>query len=401
MKIRKLTMKAFGSYGDETVLDYADLQEGLYLIRGKTGAGKTTIFDAVMIALYGEASGERRDFAMFHSDFVPKSVDSEVELEFEHKGGTHRVRRVQHFKNTRGTAEYVAATPKATFWEDGRPVIERATDVTKRITELIGLTAAQFRQIVMLAQGDFRKFLDAKSDDRGAILRQIFDTSDYRGVTDRLCVAYGKLKEERDKEKNNISVQVGNMTLPEDVSEEERPKFNADHPELLSALEGLVARETDSADALAETAKASAEKFTNLNANRETAKIRNRQLKELASARERMAALEGKKDEMAGRESVRGTALRALPAKRAMEAAASRAEDLATQEGKLRDEEAKLNDLQQKKAAAEAARQALRRASPSSITSWRSCDRCRMSSRSWMKARGKRRHLIGKSKRRS
>ena len=169
MKIRKLTMKAFGSYGDETVLDYADLQEGLYLIRGETGAGKTTIFDAVMIALYGEASGERRDFAMFHSDFVPKSVDSEVELEFEHKGGTHRVRRVQHFKNTHGTDEYVAVTPKATFWEDGKPVIERATAVTNRITELIGLTAAQFRQIVMLAQGDFRKFLDAKSDERGAI----------------------------------------------------------------------------------------------------------------------------------------------------------------------------------------------------------------------------------------
>lgn len=357
MKIKKLTMKAFGSYGTETTLDYSDLQDGLYLIRGKTGAGKTTIFDAVMIALYGEASGERRDFAMFHSDFVSKSVDSEVELVFEHKGGTHRVRRVQHFKKTRGTEdEYVAVSPEATFWEDGKPVIEKASVVTKRIAELIGLTAAQFRQIVMLAQGDFRKFLDAKNDERGAILRQIFDTSDYRGVTDRLCVAYGKLKEERDKEKNNISVLLGNMA---DVSEEERPKFNADHPELLSALEGLVARETDSADALAETAKASAEKFNKQNAGRETAKIRNGQLKELKSARERKAALEGRKDEMAERKSVMGTALRALPAKRAMEAAASRAEELATQEEKLQNEEAKLKDLQQKKAAAESERQAL------------------------------------------
>lgn len=360
MKIKKLTMKAFGSYGTETALDYSDLQNGLYLIRGKTGAGKTTIFDAVMIALYGEASGERRDFAMFHSDFVPKSVDSEVELVFEHKGGTHRVRRVQHFKKTKGTeSEYVAVSPEATFWEDGKPVIEKATVVTERIKRLIGLSAAQFRQIVMLAQGDFRKFLDAKSDERGAILRQIFDTSDYRGVTDRLCAAYGTLKDELDKEKKNISVLVGNMTVPADVTEEERAKLNADHPELLSALEGLVARETASADALAKTAKARAEKFNKLNAGRETAKIRNGQLNDLESARRKMAELEGKKEEMGVRASVKETALRALPAKRAMEAATSRADELATQEAKLRDEETKLNDLRQKKEAAEAELQAL------------------------------------------
>ena len=359
MKIKKLTMKAFGSYGTATTLDYSDLQDGLYLIRGKTGAGKTTIFDAIMIALYGEASGERRDFAMFHSDFVPKSVDSEVELEFEHKGGTHRVRRVQHFRNTRGTDEYVPVSPEAMFWEDGKPVIEKATIVTERIKKLIGLTAAQFRQIVMLAQGDFRKFLDAKSDDRGAILRQIFDTSDYRGVTERLCAAYGKLKEEREGEKRKISVLIENMVMPDGVTEDERAKLNADHPELLLALADLVTRETASARALAETDRESADKLRKLTTARATAEIRNGQLEELESARKLMSSLEGKKDEMAEREAVREKALRSLPAKRAMEAANSRAEDLTKQEEKLQQEESKLNDLQQKKDAAEAERQAL------------------------------------------
>lgn len=359
MKIIKLTMKAFGSYGSETTLDYADLQNGLYLIRGKTGAGKTTIFDAVMIALYGVASGERRDFAMFHSDFVPKSVDSEVELVFEHQGGTHRVRRVQHFRHTRGTDEYVAESPGATFWEAGKPVIERASAVTKRITELIGLTAAQFRQIVMLAQGDFRKFLDAKSDERGAILRQIFDTSDYRGVTERLCTAYGRLKEARDDEKKSISVLVENMTVPADVTEDEKAKLNADHPELLPALEGLVTRETASAEALAAVAKKTADELTSLTEAHASAKIRNDQLRDLKAARDKMAVLEGRKGEMAARESVKDTALRALPAKRAMEAATSRAEEVAEKEGVLAAEQARLDDLQLKKAAAEEERQAL------------------------------------------
>lgn len=318
MKIKKLTMKAFGSYGDETTLDYADLQDGLYLIRGKTGAGKTTIFDAVMIALYGEASGERRDFAMFHSDFVPKSVDSEVVLEFEHQGRTHKVRRVQHFRRPRGTEdEYVADTHGATFWEDGKPVIENKTVVTNRITELIGLTAAQFRQIVMLAQGDFRKFLDAKSDERCAILRQIFDTGDYRGVTERLCAAYGRLKGEREEEERTVSVLVENMAVPDDASEEEKSKLTASHPQLLETLEDLVARETTAEAELRNRAVKSAGEHMASVKIQETAKIRNDQLKQLADARDRLAALQGRKEEMTAREVVKGKVVRALPAKRA------------------------------------------------------------------------------------
>ena len=101
MKLKKLTMKAFGSYGAATTIDFEDLDSGLYLIRGNTGAGKTTIFDAVVFALYGESSGGRRRLAMMHSDYVALDVPTEIELVFEHQGGIHRVQRVQRFVHHR------------------------------------------------------------------------------------------------------------------------------------------------------------------------------------------------------------------------------------------------------------------------------------------------------------
>ena len=95
MKLKKLTMTAFGSYAGTETIDFAELGSSLYLIRGNTGAGKTTIFDAIVFALYGESSGGRRTPAMMHSDFAELSTATVVELEFEHQGGTHRVRRIR------------------------------------------------------------------------------------------------------------------------------------------------------------------------------------------------------------------------------------------------------------------------------------------------------------------
>ena len=123
-------MTAFGSYAKKTVVDFERLTHGLYLITGDTGAGKTTIFDAIMFALYGVASGPDRKTAMMHCDFVEKSVDTEVTLHFRQGGRTYAVTRTIHYPKKRGTEnEYGDGYLDAVMWEpdsDGEPKIGRA-----------------------------------------------------------------------------------------------------------------------------------------------------------------------------------------------------------------------------------------------------------------------------------
>ena len=157
MRPVKLTMKAFGSYAGETTVDFDRLKGGLYLIVGRTGAGKTTIFDAVSFALFGVPSGSERTADMLHSDFVPLSEDTEVRLDFRHQGRAYHVERSLHFRKKRGTDEYGDAIVSAGMTGDGQEPLEGATRVTARCAELLGLNAEQFRRIVMLAQGEFRE----------------------------------------------------------------------------------------------------------------------------------------------------------------------------------------------------------------------------------------------------
>lgn len=230
MKLKKLTMTAFGSYANTETIDFERLESSLYLVRGNTGAGKTTIFDAIVFALYGESSGGKRKLAMMHSDFVDLDVDTVVELEFEHQGGTHRVKREQGFTHHRD-GRYDPKTPSAEFWEAGRPVIRGTKLVTDRITELLGLTSDQFGQIVMLAQGDFKKFLEANGDGRRQILSRIFDTSAYKGLSDRLDKAREVLAKERSADEEMVRQEIQIMRLPEDIDEETRTKLKPIDPQ--------------------------------------------------------------------------------------------------------------------------------------------------------------------------
>ena len=161
MKPLKLTMKAFGAYADETVVDFNQLKNGLFLITGDTGAGKTTIFDAMVFALFGKASGTNREYRMFHSDYVDKGVDTEVTFTFSHNGQVYEVYRNIHFARSAKTKTY-SDKPEITkqyLKEGNSEAIEK--NITERIEELIGLNVDQFRKIVMLAQGEFQAFLKA------------------------------------------------------------------------------------------------------------------------------------------------------------------------------------------------------------------------------------------------
>lgn len=183
MRPLKLTMTAFGSYVQRTELDFTRLgTEGLYLITGDTGSGKTTIFDAITFALYGAPSGEFRRNEMMRSRNAAGDEPTEVELVFECMGKRYAVMRSLAFQRDkkRGTGTtYEPARSLLTF-PDNRKPLERDGEVTAKITEILGINESQFKQIIMLAQGDFRKMLFAKSTERQEIFRKLLDTDIYK-----------------------------------------------------------------------------------------------------------------------------------------------------------------------------------------------------------------------------
>ena len=154
MRPLSLEMTAFGSYAETTLVPFEELKQGLYLVTGDTGAGKTTIFDAITFALYGVASGSERSADMLHCDHVPRSTDTTVTLRFSQGGKEYSVRRWLHYSKKRGTEDqYGDGKPDALLLEPDREPTEGAMKVTARCEELLGLNAEQFRKIIMLAQG--------------------------------------------------------------------------------------------------------------------------------------------------------------------------------------------------------------------------------------------------------
>lgn len=188
MRPLKLTLSAFGPYAGETAVDFESLGEsGLYLITGDTGAGKTSLFDAVTFALYGEASGSSRDASMLRSQYAAPETPTWVELSFSHAGKCYTVRRNPEYERParRGGGFTKQTADAALLLPDGRTVT-RSKDVTQEIQTLLGLDRNQFSQVAMIAQGDFLKLLLADTKDRQAIFRDLFHTGAYRIFQDRL-----------------------------------------------------------------------------------------------------------------------------------------------------------------------------------------------------------------------
>lgn len=199
MKPEKLTMTAFGPYADTTVVDFTRLgQKGLYLITGDTGAGKTTIFDGLCYALYGEASGDNRKPEMLRSQYAASGTLTKVELVFSCKGQTYTVSRNPEYQRPKArgqgfTQEKAAA--QLTF-PDGR-VLTRRGEVDKAVTEILGLDRDQFTRIAMIAQGDFQKLLLAGTEERKRIFQKIFGTQNFERLSlalrDQTRIAQRKL----------------------------------------------------------------------------------------------------------------------------------------------------------------------------------------------------------------
>ena len=191
MKPLKLTMSAFGSYAGKNVIDFTGQQQGIFLITGDTGAGKTTIFDAITYALYNQTSGGERNGNMMRSQYAQPETETYVELEFLYRGQTYRVRRnpdykiTKTLKNGKIKEQKVPHSVELTM-PDGTVFPEKKNATDAKIIEILGLTADQFSQIVMIAQGDFLKLLYTKSDERKMIFSKLFRTDIYWKIQENL-----------------------------------------------------------------------------------------------------------------------------------------------------------------------------------------------------------------------
>ena len=188
MRPLRLKISGFGPYAGTQELDFTTLgTSGLYLITGDTGAGKTTIFDAITFALFGGASGNSREPGMLRSKYAKPEDPTGVELTFAYDGKEYTVKRSPEYERakTRGTGFTKQAADAQLTYPDGR-IITKQREVDKAIGEIIGLTREQFSQVSMISQGDFRKLLQADTKDRQKIFRDIFGTGYYVTLQNRL-----------------------------------------------------------------------------------------------------------------------------------------------------------------------------------------------------------------------
>ena len=224
MKPIQLTMQAFGSYGKKTVIDFTKPDQNLFLITGDTGAGKTTIFDAIVFALYGEASSvvNRKNGAELQSQFAATSVEPFVELVFEEQvegqPALYTVRRVpKHVRPLkRGTGTKEESGSVSLIMPDETEYPSKETD--KKLEEIVGLTKNQFMQVAMIAQGEFMALLRAKSDDKKVIFRKLFNTELYQNIVDELA----KRRKDKDRKiaqiKTACQTEVGHILVPKLVT---------------------------------------------------------------------------------------------------------------------------------------------------------------------------------------
>lgn len=219
MRPINLTMSAFGPYAGVQMLDMAQLgAEGLYLVTGDTGAGKTTIFDAICYALYDEPSGASRDARMMRSTYADVDTDTYVELTFDHMGKTYRVKRNPSYERRKKKGEGTTLQDAASeLYLPDDSVIANRTKVNSYLQELLGVDREQFSQISMLAQGEFKELLVAESGDRQKIFSKLFHTSRYFVLQKRLQDETRKLQSERDDMKKSIEQYISGIVFGEDA----------------------------------------------------------------------------------------------------------------------------------------------------------------------------------------
>lgn len=220
MRPLRLTLSAFGPYAAETTLELEKLGKGgLYLVTGDTGAGKTTLFDAITYALYDHSSGGVREGAMLRSQYADPKTPTFVELEFEVKDARYTVRRNPEYPRPKARGEgFTTEKADATLtYADGRPPVTKARDVNAAVLDILGLDYNQFCQIAMIAQGQFTKLLNASTEERSRIFRKLFRTQRYAKLQDRLQEEASRLNQQRLAQNTQLdSLLAGLQVAPDD-----------------------------------------------------------------------------------------------------------------------------------------------------------------------------------------
>lgn len=250
MRPLKLKITGFGPYVDTQTVDFEKLgKNGLYLITGDTGAGKTTIFDAITFALYGEPSGDTRKTSMLRSNYADYNTPTEVELDFAHGGKTYHITRnpeYSHYKKrgeglTTKTANVELTLPDGT-------IVTKNNEVKKKVEEILGINQNQFSQIVMIAQGDFLKLLKAKTSERIEIFRKIFKTKTFELFQNEVSDEYKQINTQIKRYSDSISQFIQGIAIDQDseyfnvVEAYKNNNFNIE--DVLNTLDVLIKDET-------------------------------------------------------------------------------------------------------------------------------------------------------------
>ncbi len=225
MKPITLTMSAFGPYAGVETVDFTGLAEGIFLITGPTGAGKTTIFDGIKLALYGDASGSSRQAKTMRSDHAAPDAETYVELIFDYQGERYRAwqrpAQTRQKKRGEGTTEMPADACLENLTQN-RTVAQKVREVAEAVESLIGITAEQFSQIVMIAQGEFAEVLNADTKNRIEIFRRIFGTEVYERVQSNLKSQASLLAESLQDAKRDITSAIGRIRVVQASGQYER-----------------------------------------------------------------------------------------------------------------------------------------------------------------------------------
>ena len=295
MRPIKLTISAFGPYASKQVIDFEELKgRNIFVISGKTGAGKTTIFDAISYALYGEASGESRETDSLRSHFADDNTETYVELEFELRGEKYTVNRVpkQKKKRVRGDG-YTEKSADATLTLPDGKVITKVKNVTDKIIEILGITREQFKQIVMLAQGEFKKLLLADSVEREGIFRKIFNTYDFEKIQAELKDKAANLSKNRTKSKHEMEINLKNIKGEHDIVIDEYVDF----PLVIEKLKDLLERDNNIYKTLNEEGKEVDNKLQVKNQEKAIIETNNNLIKEKEIITKALEELLSKEDE--------------------------------------------------------------------------------------------------------
>ena len=311
MRPIKIVISAFGPYAETMpAIDFEQFEEqGLFLVAGDTGAGKTTIFDAICFALYGTTSGTYRDTKNLRSEYAKDSVESYVDFYFTHQGKQYHVWRRPAYerKKLRGTGT-VSEKEKAVLYEEEKVPVEGLSNVNNAVIELLGINEKQFKQIAMIAQGEFWALLNAKTEERTEILRTIFMTNAYKAIEFRLKDRMDESCRKKMAAENSIVQYFGDVTADEkdELAAElgdlqgraARAGSAFEVGEMLQLIGEILRADRERFTALEEELGAETEKLDQRKAELAMAEANNGILEKAVSLRAEKAAIEARRPEI-------------------------------------------------------------------------------------------------------